>query len=440
MPYPESFDVFDGMPTAYQHYNRLRADALRFGQSEANAANVGDLLARYSCGMNLVLLQPKRLRVEASAAAPVSLMIGGYPLAVTANVDLPAGSAPSGPAAEFFVFAVRSTGQTGFSLDVNTTPVETSTRRIIGRCYYDGSVIVPESIRTEEQEAQRGALLGAAAPMAGGRLTLSSGNPTADVSSGNTLYYAPYTSDRLSVFVPGLGWRVHDNLVEPALPLDGLTSGNYDIFGDIPGHAQELRLSAVKWLTDSARNVPIVRQNGVWVRNNAPQQRYLGTIRLLSTATCADSPEQRLVWNAYNRVPRALQKRYAVNTWTYNLQVWRAANNDASLKVECVVGLDGWIDLCVSSAMGVTNTSGGFIGLARNGIGQPDVLDPSALVGYAYSTTTVINRTQVIGRNFGPLAAGYYSYTWVEYSQAGTITLYGATTSSQYGINGLVMG
>jgi hypothetical protein len=248
MPYPNSNDVFDGMPTAFQHYNNLRSDALRFGQVQANAANVGAMMGLYATGIVLEILEPKRIRLVASAAAPAALMIGGYPLQVTASVDLSAGAAPVGVAAEYYIFAVRTDGLTGFSLDINTTPTETSTRRIIGRCYYDGTKIVKETIRSIWQAGNYGG--GVAAQVAGGRLTLVSGNAVADAGASATVYYTPYTSGRIGLYVVGFGWRVY-SFAEASLPLAGLAARNYDIFGyNISGEGWALTLEAVAWATD----------------------------------------------------------------------------------------------------------------------------------------------------------------------------------------------
>jgi hypothetical protein len=344
MPYPNSNDVFDGMPTAFQHYNNLRGDALRFGQAEANAVNVGAMMGLYQTGIVLEIIEPKRIRLVASVAAPASLVIGGYPLQVTASVDLSAGAAPVGVASEYYIFAVRTDGLTGFSLDVNTTPTETATRRIIGRCYYDGTKIVKETIRSIWQAGLYGG--GVAAQVAGGRLTLTSGNGVADAGASTSVFYTPYTGGRIGLYVVGFGWRVY-SFSEASLALAGLAIGNYDIFAyNIAGEGSALLLEAVKWTTDSARATAVVRQDGVWVKNGSPEKRYLGTMRLYAVGTTIDSQDQRFVWNVDNRVPRMLFKRADAASWTYSgAGVWRMANASAANRVEMVLGLpDSWVD------------------------------------------------------------------------------------------------
>ncbi len=46
MTYPLSSDVVAGQPTAADHYNNLRADALRLGQAAADSNNLADLLTQ----------------------------------------------------------------------------------------------------------------------------------------------------------------------------------------------------------------------------------------------------------------------------------------------------------------------------------------------------------------------------------------------------------
>jgi len=430
------------MPTAYQHYNNLRADALRFGQSEANAVTVGEMMSLFVNNMNLEIIEPKRLRVAASAAAPVGIMIGGYPLLAAANVDLPAGSAPSGSAAEYYVFAVRSSGQTGFSLDVNTTPTETSSRRIIGRCYYDGVKIVKESIRTLEQERNRGASNGVAAQVIGGRLTLVSGSAVMDAGASATIYYTPYENGRIGLYVPGFGWKVY-SFSEASLPLDGLTAGNYDLFAaNAAGEGSALSLSAVKWSTDLARSTAVVKLDGVWVRNGSPEQRYLGTIRLYATATTTDNPERRFVWNAYNRAPRRLFKPADAGTWTYNTyNTWRAANGSSANRVEVVVGLeDAYIEVGLSCTVGSTGGAA-MVGVCRDGADQPSAVDASHVIcGYMHNGNTAAIRSQVFALNRAPVEAGYHYYQWVEWAASAAASYWGVSQYGLHGLNGVVMG
>jgi hypothetical protein len=141
MPYPNSSDVSAGQPTASTHYNNLRKDALYFGNAAADSLTPGSFLARFAQNLSLVYLATNRLRVPySSSIKPAALMINGYALKATADIDLPA-SMFSGGAATWYVFAVRSAGSVTFTLTVNTSPVEGTDQRLIGECYWDGTNI-----------------------------------------------------------------------------------------------------------------------------------------------------------------------------------------------------------------------------------------------------------------------------------------------------------
>ena len=114
MTYPNSSNVSAGQPTASAHYNHLRLDALFLGKDESNAVTLGKVLSRYEENLKLELLETNRVRVPASLEQPVNLMVSGYMLQATANVDLSSGAAPAGAAAVYYVFAIRSGGQHDF--------------------------------------------------------------------------------------------------------------------------------------------------------------------------------------------------------------------------------------------------------------------------------------------------------------------------------------
>lgn len=140
MTYPISSEVSSGQPTYASHYNNLRADALWCGSSNTDAYPLGEFLARYAANINIQYLAINRLRVSVDAFRPPAIMIGGCMLKISTYKDLPSGSF-SGAAATWYIHAVRTTGSRGFTLSVNTTPVDTDTSRPIGSCYWDGTTI-----------------------------------------------------------------------------------------------------------------------------------------------------------------------------------------------------------------------------------------------------------------------------------------------------------
>jgi hypothetical protein len=146
MTYPLSTEVTAGQPTACDHYNKLRRDALRLGNADADSLTLAGFLNRHFEHMNLQYLATNRLRVPYAINQPPTLMINGCLLQATANVDLPSNQF-TGVAATWYIFAVRSAGSTTFTLAVNTAAAEATDQRLIGECYWDGSNVVTLSIK-----------------------------------------------------------------------------------------------------------------------------------------------------------------------------------------------------------------------------------------------------------------------------------------------------
>ncbi len=138
MTYPLSSPVSAGQPTAADHYNNLRKDAVNLGQSDLDVVNLGAFLKRFATGIKLEYLATNRVRVPYSAANPPTLMVNGFMLQASTNVDLPAGLI-SGAAATWYFFAVRSAGSNTFTLSANTSASETNDQRLIGQAYWNGS-------------------------------------------------------------------------------------------------------------------------------------------------------------------------------------------------------------------------------------------------------------------------------------------------------------
>ncbi len=440
MVYPLSSEVSAGMPTAAAHYNDLRADALRFGYPTADAAAVGELFSRYVDGLRLERLGSNRLRVPATPAQPVAIVIDGAPLRAVNHVDLPAGSAPTGAANVYYVFALRSAGLTAFSLDVNTSPEESSGRRRIGVCYWDGNQIVAQSVRTEGMAALTEAL-GVETPLVcEGRLTLAAGNaaPAVDVVAAGTVYFTPYRGSRIALYVPGAGWRVR-LFNELALSLSGLAATRcYDVFVGDQGGA--LAMEVVAWSNPTTRAVELGVQDGVLVRDSRPHQRYLGTLYLLASGQGEDSAARRFVWNYYNRLARPLLYSSDTANWTYNVNAWRQANGNSAARVELVVGVpEEALDLQLAAKVMLANVSNAE---AAQAIGVNSASAPAAagmgqyLCRFGGTTQMTISGVTRLVHLPRP---GWSYYTWLERSYNGNNTFFG-TDNCQSGLTGWVLG
>ena len=417
MAYPLSSEVTPGQPTASAHYNNLRNDALYLGKNELNAAPLGALLAHYEEGLKIELLETDRVRVPASATAKVYLMVNGCMLTANANVDLAAGSKPAGSAAQYYIFAVRSEGSTTFTLDVNTTSTESTDRRRIGGFYWDGSRIDAASFYTEGRENRLANLGMQNRQVFGGRLTLSSGNPVADVETGGTIYYTPYISNQVCIYGHGNGWKEY-NFTELSKSLDGMPAGKpVDVFlCDISG---TLTLELEGWASAFVRSVALTTQDGIEVKSGYPNRVYLGTVGITGTAAIsADTTAKRLIWNRYNRLARPMESGISTNSWTYTTTAYRAVSGTGDVKLEVCSGL---------AVEGI---------MIQAGLLMKSVDAYNANIGIGVDTTGA-NSAQVrvphIHNSIGPAVAfyagrmeeGLRTYYLLEYGNSG-ITYYGS--------------
>lgn len=405
MPYPSSSDVSASQPTAAAHYNTLRADALRLGQSAADGLNIGDLLHRHDVNLTLQYLAANRVRVPASTATPVYLVIDGAIVCATANVDLSAGSAPSGAAAWWYVFAKRTAGATTFTLDINTSPTPPSLARRIGRFYWDGSKI--QKLQTETENFLNTSLGIANTILAQGRLTLAASTPvpSSNITGATEVFYTPYLGNWISLYQEGGIWRPMQ-FTETYISLAGCPADtNYDIFGY--NNAGSLALETAAWSNAATRATALALQDGIYVKSGDPTRRYLGSMRTTATAgQCEDSHSRRYLWNYLNQVQRKL---YAADqtSHTYSAVAYRSWNNDNNVRYHFVVGLPVSIWTTITLC-GYVNASTQEIyagGLDTNSEGYK-------FYGFAWnSNTTLSTRT---GTSIWEITPGYHYMQVIE--------------------------
>ena len=367
MTYPLSANVSAGDPTLSAHYNNLRSDALHLGQAAADVVTLAALLERYESRLSLERLSTDKVRVPASAAAPVSIVVAGFMLQATANVDLADAGKPAGAADDYYVFANRVAGSTTFTLSVHTSITEGANQRLLGRFYWNGTAIVKDSVRTEQSILFNALLYFVEPQLCEGRLTLSTGVPVtmADVASSATVYFTPHIGSRVALYVENYGWRNYQ-FDELSLDISGVAANkNLDVF--IYDNAGTLTLAMEEWSNDILRATALVRQDGVLVKDGAPAYRYLGTCRTFNTGVCRDTEVSRMLWSFYNRVEKVLLVKDSSDSWTYNVDdTWRSLDNSNNNRVSVVIGWDETI--VKSSAHGLmsnssTNEGGMGIGL-----------------------------------------------------------------------------
>jgi len=424
MTYPLSSAVSAGDATLATHYNNLRSDALFLGQPAANAVNLAALLERYESRLKIERLNTDQLRIVASAAEPVSLMISGYMVQAVANVDLATDQKPSGAANSYYIFANRADSSTTFTLTVSTSSTEGANQRRIGRFYWDGTKIEKDSIRTELAIFIKDLLYYVEPQTCEGRLTISTGVsvPTSEVSSSSIVYFTPHTGSRIALYVPNYGWRLY-TFSELSLNLSGVsTDKNLDIW--IYDNAGTLSLAYTEWSNDTLRATNIVRQDGVYCKTGALNYRYLGTVRTSASGATCDTKLKRFVWNYYNRVPRPLYRTETSTYWTYTARAWRAWNNSNDNRVQFVIGVDeNPIEL---GFIGHSNSSGVARGL---GIGLDSVSSPSS--DSAWGTDEVSGFTSHLCRFCGFSGIGFHYLQLLEYGHATTSSnFYGTYTAT----------
>lgn len=412
MTYPLSSAVTAGQPTAAEHYNQLRRDAIYLGHTPEDAVGLAGLLENHQYNLNLEPLGSSRVRCAASYGAPVTLMIDGRPCRVTANVDLSAAGAPSGAAAMWYVFAVSSGAQ--FTLAVNTSAVPSAGQRLIGSFYWDGSAIAPGSITTINQSLLQTALASAPAALCGGRLSLQSGAPYEQTDrSGSIVYFTPCVSSTLGLYVPGFGWRSFA-FSEVSLSLPAAASRAYDIFARWNGSA--LELSSEQWASLSARSVSLIAREGRWLHPADESKLYLGSVRTNTSGVAADTLKERLLWNFFNQRPKRLFHS-DTTSHTYAAAVWRSWNNDSTACVSAFAGLESPISLLLHVFAKPTSASyPTFFGIGEG------TDDPEYYTEVSYYESQFIRHVSLAFTAFGPGSRDFFICEQSHASNAVTFT------------------
>jgi len=433
MTYPLSSDVSAGQPTAVNHYNYLRSDALYLGNTAADSIDIGSLLARYQSGLTIDYLATSRVRVPASATAPVKLMIDGVMCTATSNVDLAALAAPSGGAAWWYFFAVKAAGTTTFTLDSNTSITETAGRRRIARCYWNGSAIT--QLQTEDQYNFYYDFSLVPTQICNGRLTLETGVAvsTTDQADKTTLYFTPYQGDRVSVYITGEGWIVR-KFSELSLAIGAFTASKpYDIF--LYDNSGTLTLEGLVWTNATTRATAIALQDGTYVKSGDLTRRYIGTIYMDAASKTQDTVLRRFVWNYYNRLPRKLKVFETTDSWAYTTATWRSFNNSTANRVEVVTGV-------AENTVYIRARAGGYNTTATVGRELGIGLDVTNANSCVIKSTTSTLTLEIVYNEI--LSVGYHFLQMTEFSEAsGASTWYGDqgnTTIFQSGIDGEVIG
>lgn len=267
-----------------------------------------------------------------------------------------------------------------------------------------------------------------------GRLTLTTAVPvtTADVTAAGTIYFAPYTGNKISLY-DGTRWKVY-TFTERSLALT-LTSANvYDIF--IYDNAGTLTLESQVWTSTTARSTALTTQDGVLVKSGATTRRYLGTIYATATNQTEDSKANRCVWNYYNRARRPLKKVDTAISWSYATATWRSWNNSTANRLTFVTG---WGEEPITLLFFAGGEAAAANGVMAVGIAL-DVTNANHadVTGGVESAAASIGQLAAASYNAFP-GIGYHYLQLVEYVVSGSWTFWGtAGTVFQFGATGFV--
>lgn len=104
---------------------------------------------RYIFNVRPVLLGVDAIRVTYAVDRPQTIMINGFMLQGTANID---SATYAGALATIFIVAIRTPGSTTFTIELRTTSAEGTDERLIGQVHWDGSAFDPNLLVAYELE------------------------------------------------------------------------------------------------------------------------------------------------------------------------------------------------------------------------------------------------------------------------------------------------
>lgn len=417
MSFPLSQPVNVGDPTEASQYNNLRMDALYLGGDPAASGSLLQLLYQSMGSISLTRVSGTTIRLNAAAAAPCALMIGGTICAVTSDLTLTLTNTALPAAGRYNLYAVAQSDGT-FILDAGT---ETPTAgRMIGTFLWDGSGVIPGTLHNA---AEYDAIRSIVKPsIANGRLTLAAGTPVpdADISAADTLYFTPYNGNEIALYTGG-EWEVF-SFTELSLSLASLSNElPYDIF--LSADASGLHLTAAAWGSASARLTALVYFDGVQVSTADYGKRYLGSIALNAAGKGEDTITGRLLWNENNRVERPLLSRLTSSvTLTAAMNSWVPYYHENAPEVRLLVpDPDTYFEL---TGVGISEEIGEADFTYGRGIAVGIGRDMAMTAPYDNNSSCVPVFTHSFGntpmtvsiRNFDAGFRGYHRYTLAFFS------------------------
>ena len=420
MSYPLSSEVIVGQATEAAQYNNLRSDALYLGGASGASGTVRDLLYSAAGVYSLTQVGKTMIRLDASDTSPVGLMIGGTIYSVAASVSLTLTTTLLPAAGRYPVYAI---GQSDGTFNLSLSGGQNS--RAVGACCWDGTGIIPGTLRTTAEAALKAAVKRPDA--ASGRLSLVSGDPCpdTDIDQAEILYFMPFRGNEIALHLFG-AWE-YFNFSAISLAKSGMINGMpYDIF--LTADSDGLSLEAMSWGSSTARPAGTLQYvDGIRVSGSYAEKRYLGTVALNDAGYFEDSKTGRLVWNENNRLARPIISRLLTtrSQGTSHMNAWAPYYDDDAPQVRLLVPLgDCEFELTgIGLSSPISESDRGYQQAAAVGIGK-DILMESPYTGnkscslagtHGFGNGPMIAETENTGSDF----AGYHVYTlvfWSNYS------------------------
>jgi hypothetical protein len=312
-------------------------------------------------------------------------------------------------------------------------------------------------------DASRVAAEAAAASIAGmdatsiqGRLSLTSGVPIAesDVTGATSVYYVPSSGRYLPIF-DGTNYvsRTIGSQISLALNSNAAHTGYhqsgkaFDLFAIRDAGVTKL-VTGPAWSSDTARGTgagttELEVFNGILVNKNAitarfgtssgdtvsvpaRQATYIGSFYATANGQATDSLAKRLLFNAYNRTPRAGQVADPGNSWNYSVNAFRQANGSTANQLEFFLGLAGIMVSATYTAFSVNNTAS--VRTIQAAIGLDSTTAPAA-----QSTTSILG----VAQTTSTLSADYKGYPGIGRHRLTALEAgNGSDTQSWFGTNG----
>ena len=272
-----------------------------------------------------------------------------------------------------------------------------------------------------------------------GRLTLTTAVPvtTADVTAAGTIYYTPYTGNRVTLF-DGSRWKAY-SFTQLSLALTCTASNSYDVW--LYDNAGTLTLETLIWTNATTRATALVSQDGALSKTGVLTRRYVGSFYCTATNQTEDSLAKRDVCNYYNRVMRPMAVFDGTDSWSYSTDTFRQAGAVATNQIELMNCFnEDQVEAHINAGAG--NDTGGAVS-ARVAVGLDSTTTPAT--NFQSGRTELLTAAQDLEIHAswrGFTGVGKHTLVWLERVTATGTTTWtgdnGNTGAQQTGITGWV--